>query len=189
MKVIDFYEYLDKLKRTKRAGWVKAGIKDSESVSDHSFSTSVLSMILAPKLKVNSEKFIKMALIHDIGESIIGDVLWYSKDKGIDKKKLLNKEKKEGEAMRGILKILGNNEYLELWKEMEEKKTKEAKMHKEVDRLDLALQAFFNEKKTGVNLDGFFDFSEMFIDNNEIKSIIKKIRNLRKNSKTPSASR
>lgn len=180
LKIVDFYGYLDKLKRTKRAGWVKAGIKDSESVSDHSFSTSVLSMILAPKLKVDTEKFIKMALIHDIGESVIGDVLWYNKDKGVDKKKLSKKEKDEGDAMRKILKILGGNEYLELWTEMEEKKTKEAIMHKEIDRLDLALQAFFNEKRTGVDLEGFFDFADVFIENNEVKNIMKEIRKLRK---------
>ncbi|MEK7186162.1 MAG: HD domain-containing protein [Patescibacteria group bacterium] len=180
MKIIKFYEHLDKLKRTKRAGWVNAGIKSSESVSDHSFSTSVLSMILAPKLKVDTEKFIKMGLIHDIGESIIGDVLWYTKDKGVDKKKLSKKEEDEGAAMKKILELLGGDEYLELWTEMEEKKTREAKMHKEIDRLDLALQAYFNEKRTGVNLDGFFDFADLFIESNEIKDIMKEIRKLRK---------
>lgn len=184
MKVLKFYEYLDKLKRTKRQGWIKAGINDSESVSDHSFSTSVLSMILAPKLKVDTEKFIKMALIHDIGESIIGDVLWYSKDNGVDKKKLSKKEKDESNAMKKILRTLVGNEYLELWAEMEEKKTKEAIMHKEIDRLDLALQAYFNEKRTGVNLDGFFDFADLFIESIEIKDVMKEIRRVRKNFKT-----
>lgn len=179
MKLLDFYEYLDKLKRTKREGWVRAGIPDSENVSDHTFSTSVLSMVLAEKLKVNREKFIKMALIHDLGESIIGDVLWYTKDKGIDKAKLDKKEKDEGEAMRKILKTLGNKEYLELWNEMEEKKTKEAKLHKEIDRLDMAFQAFFNEKRTGISLDGFFDFVEIFIQNEVIKKVLKKIKDSR----------
>lgn len=180
LKILDFYKYLDKLKRTKRQGWVKAGVKGSESVSDHSFSTSVLSMILAPKLKVNTEKFIKMALIHDMGESIIGDVLWYNRDKGVDRKKLAKKEIDEDNAMRKILKTLGNEEYLELWIEMEKKNTREAKMHKEIDRLDLALQAFFNEKRTGLNLDGFFDFADIFIESKEIKKIMKEIRSLRK---------
>lgn len=93
MKIVDFYHYTDLLKRTKRAGWVKAGINDSESVSDHSFSTSLLSMIMAPKLKADSEKLIKMALIHDLGESIMGDVFWYSKEKGVNKKTLSRKER------------------------------------------------------------------------------------------------
>lgn len=179
MKILDFYKYLDKLKRTKREGWVKAGISDSENVSDHSFSTSVLSMILADKLKVDKEKFIKMALIHDLGESIIGDVLWYSKDKGIDRAKLAKKEQDEGKAMTKILKTLKNKEYLDLWIEMEEKKTKEAKLHKEIDRLDMALQAFFNEKRTGIKLDVFFEFADLFIKNRTIKVIMKEIKALR----------
>lgn len=179
MKVLDFYKYIDKLKRTKRAGWVKAGIADSESVSDHSFSTSVLSMILADKLKVDKEKFVKMALIHDLGESIIGDVLWYSIAKGVDKEKLAKKEKDEGKAMRKILKTLKNKEYLDLWIEMEKKETKEAKLHKEIDRLDLALQAFFYEKRTGIKLDGFFDFADLFIKDETIKEIMKEIKSLR----------
>lgn len=179
MKLLDFYGYVDQLKRTRRAGWVKAGISDSENVSDHSFSTSILSMILADKLGADKEKLMKMALIHDLGESIIGDVLWYSKDKGIDRVKLAKKEKDEGKAMRKILKTLNNREYLDLWTEMEEKRTKEAKLHKEIDRLDLAFQAFFNEKRTDVKLDGFFDFVEMFIENKTIKKILEEIMSSR----------
>src|ERR1035437_6817797 len=111
MKIIDFYKYLDDLKRTKRTGWLGKGISDSESVADHSLSVAALSMILAPKLDVDRDKLIKMALIHDIGESIIGDVQWYTPGKGIDKKVLAKKEKDEGEAVRKILKTLGDKEY------------------------------------------------------------------------------
>ena len=139
MKILDFYKYLDKLKRTKRAGWISQGILDSESVADHSYSVAALSMILAPKLSVDGDKLIKMALIHDIGESIIGDVRWYTPEKGLDKDVLAKKEKDEGKAVRKILETLGKDEYLQLWEEMEGKKTKEAKIHKEIDRIDLAL--------------------------------------------------
>lgn len=179
MKLLDFYGYLDKLKRTKRSGWVKAGIPDPENVSDHSFSTAILSMILANDLKVDKEKFIKMGLIHDLGESIIGDIIWFNKDKGIDRTILAKKEKDETEAMKKILETLGNKEYLDLWTEMEEGKTKEAKLHKDIDKLDLAFQAFFNEKRTGIKLDDFFYYAYSFIKNNEIKKILKEIKSSR----------
>lgn len=130
-------------------------------------------------LKWIKEKFIKMALIHDLGESIIGDVLWYNKDKGIDRTKLAKKEKDEEKAMRKILKTLKNKEYLDLWIEMEEKKTKEAKLHKEIDRLDMALQAFFNEKRAGIKLDDFFDFADLFIKDAVVKEIMKEIKAMR----------
>jgi putative hydrolase of HD superfamily len=179
MKIIDFYKYLDDLKRTKRMGWVGKGIPDSESVADHSLSVATLSMILAPELDVDRDKLIKMALIHDIGESIIGDVQWYTPGKGIDREVLAKKEKDEGEAVRKILETLGDEEYLILWEEMEEKKTREAKIHKEIDRIDLALQAYFNEKRTGIDLATFFDFTELFISEDLIKEIMKEIRALR----------
>ncbi len=180
MKIIDFYSYLDKLKRTKREGWIRNGITDSESVADHSLSVAALSMILAPHLNVNRDKLIKMALIHDIGESIIGDVQWYNSEKGIDEKVLAKKEKDEGKAVRKILKTLGNDEYLKLWEEMEEKKTREARIHKEIDRIDMALQAYFNERRTGKNLSRFFDFTDLFISEPLIIEIMKEIRSLRK---------
>jgi len=179
MKIINFYKYLDKLKRTKRKGWVDAKIPDSESVSDHSFSTAVLSMILGPKFKVNTEKLIKMALIHDIGESITGDITWFSKAHGVNKEVLIKKEKNERMVMKKILSTLKNNEYLDLWKEMDEMKTKEAKLHKEIDRLDMTLQAYYNEKRTKINLDGFFHFADLFIKDKNIKKILDKIKILR----------
>ncbi|MEX2013085.1 MAG: HD domain-containing protein [Candidatus Levyibacteriota bacterium] len=180
MKIIDFYRYLDKLKRTKREGWIADGIMDSESVADHSLSVAALSMVLAPHLNVDRDKLIKMALIHDIGESIIGDVQWYTQGKGIDKKVLAKKEKDEGKAVRKILETLGDSEYLKLWEEMEEKKTREAKIHKEIDRIDMALQAYFNEKRTGKNLARFFDFTDLFISEPLIKEIMKEVRSSRK---------
>lgn len=180
MKIINFYKYLDKLKRTKRKGWVDAKIPDSESVADHSFSTAILSMILAPKFKVDREKLIKMALIHDIGESVTGDVTWFSRTHGVDKKVFAKKEENEKKVMKKILTILKRKEYLDLWKEMSEMKTKEAILHKEIDRLDMSLQAYYNEKRTKINLDGFFHFADLFIKDKEIVKLLSKIKSTRK---------
>lgn len=180
MKILDFYKYLDKLKSTKRAGWVKKKIVNSESVADHSFSVAVLSMILASELDVDRDKLIKMALIHDIGESIIGDVIWHYPGKGLMADILDKKERDEEEAMRKILETLGDSEYLDLWKEMEEKKTREAKIHKEIDRIDLALQAYFYEEKTGRKHDQLFDFVDEYTNDPVIKSILREILSRRK---------
>jgi putative hydrolase of HD superfamily len=45
-----FFETLEKLKRTPRTGWVERGVKDPESVSDHSFRMTVMAMALAEEL-------------------------------------------------------------------------------------------------------------------------------------------
>jgi len=179
--LIDFYSYVAKLKRLKRAGWKKEKIRNGESVSDHSFSTAILAMILAPKLRVNREKFVKMALIHDIGESIIGDVLWYDRNLGVNKERLAKKQKDEDKAMEKILmKLSDKKEYMSLWKEMTEMKTKTAKLLKEIDRLDLAMQAFFYEKSRIKNLLPFFEFVDMYIHHPILKKVMSELKSRRK---------
>ena len=95
-----FFEVVLKLKNIPRQGWIeKLEINDSESVADHSYSTSVMSMILSDLEGINSEKIIRMALLHDLAESIIGDITpnVIKKDEKIMKENL---------AMKQILKNL-----------------------------------------------------------------------------------
>ena len=78
----DFYkfnnlvEYLFKLKNLKRTGWIsKAKILRAESVADHSYSLTALSMVFSDLLGLDTEKVMKMCIIHDLAESIIGDYM------------------------------------------------------------------------------------------------------------------
>lgn len=155
-------------------------IRRSESVSDHSFSTAILAMLLAQKLGVNREKFIKMALIHDIGESIIGDVLWYDPKTGVKHEVLRKKNEDEMRAMKKILAHLEDKEYIKLWEEIAEMKTKDAKLLKEIDRLDFGIQTFFYEKRTKKNLQHFFDFVDLYIKHPLLKGMMNRIIKLRK---------
>lgn len=180
MEIIKFYKYIAKLKKTRRVGWVREKMRDKEHVADHSFSSAILSMILAPRLQVNLEKTVKMLLIHDLGESIIGDIAWYTKGVGVDKEKLQRKNEQEMETMKRILKILKQDEYIQLWKEYVEGKTKEAKLAYQIDKLDIAMQAFFYEKETKKNLAHFFDFAELYIKHPLLKKIMDKMKSLRK---------
>ena len=62
------------LKKVKRSGWWVAGIKDPESVADHSFRCAVLAYYLAHLEKVDPYKTVIMALFNDIHESRINDL-------------------------------------------------------------------------------------------------------------------
>ena len=95
-----FFEIVLKLKNTPRQGWIeKLEINNPESVADHSYSTSIMSMVLSDLEGINSEKIIRMALLHDLAESITGD---------ITPNTISNNEKimKENLAMEEILKSL-----------------------------------------------------------------------------------
>lgn len=68
------------IKNVKRAGWTRY-LKNSEveSVADHSCRIAMLTMALADCEKINKRKCMEMALIHDVGEGIVGDITPYDK--------------------------------------------------------------------------------------------------------------
>jgi len=71
-----FFQKVLELKNVPRQGWKeKLGIINPESVAEHSYSTAVISMILSDLEGLNTEKIIKMSLLHDLAESIIGDII------------------------------------------------------------------------------------------------------------------
>ncbi|MCK5180826.1 MAG: HD domain-containing protein [Candidatus Omnitrophica bacterium] len=62
------------LKKIKRSGWWVAGIKDPESVADHSFRCAVIAYYMAHLEKVDPFKAMAMALFNDIHEARINDL-------------------------------------------------------------------------------------------------------------------
>lgn len=60
---VSFFLELANLSRTKRAGWGKRGIEDAESVSDHSYSMTMMNLML----QVCSRSLMKISLLMDVG--------------------------------------------------------------------------------------------------------------------------
>ncbi len=75
MDIIRFFSKIRKLKEIERSGWVVSGVKKPESVADHSFGVALLVMLLGKNKNIDLEKALKMALIHDLGEAITGDII------------------------------------------------------------------------------------------------------------------
>jgi len=177
MKLIDFFEIVGKLKTIKRTGWAKNNVPSPESVAEHSFRFAVMAMVLAPKVGVNVEKAIKMALIHDIGKARTGDLIIMQGEQ-----KLASYSEKlslEGNAFKAILSLIDGNEYISLFNEFEANKTKEAKFVNELDKLEMAMQAYEYEKKYKINLEIFFENSKSLILSKEIKELLGEIEKLR----------
>jgi len=72
--ILDFFAEAGKLKQVKRSGWWMTGIKDAESVADHSFRCAVIGYVLAKMEKVDSSKVLMMALFNDLHEARINDL-------------------------------------------------------------------------------------------------------------------
>ncbi|KAH7331162.1 hypothetical protein KP509_20G018000 [Ceratopteris richardii] len=65
---IDFLMLCQRLKATKRTGWVNHGLKDTESIADHMHRMAVMAIIAAGVPGVDRDKCVKMAVVHDIAE-------------------------------------------------------------------------------------------------------------------------
>jgi putative hydrolase of HD superfamily len=72
--IVSFAYEAGQLKRLPRAGWLLAGIKDPESVADHSFRVAVLAYVIAIKEGANPERAATLGLFHDFPETRTGDI-------------------------------------------------------------------------------------------------------------------
>ncbi|MFF4192182.1 HD family hydrolase [Nonomuraea sp. NPDC001831] len=67
------------LKRYKRTGWLVAGVRDPESIADHSFRTAVIASVITALEGGNPERAAFMSLLHDTQETRVTDIPYVGK--------------------------------------------------------------------------------------------------------------
>jgi putative hydrolase of HD superfamily len=180
MDITKFYKTVRKLKDVKRTGWIERGVKTPESVSDHSFMTAILCVALSAK-GIDKEKAIKMALVHDLAESEIGDIITkesWTEGGTMAKDEKIKMERDAMKRLASCLSELESKEVFELWKEFEEEKSPEARFVKDVDRAETILQAYDYHSKNNFKkpLQPFWDKKGTdSIKDKRLKSLIKNI--------------
>jgi len=180
------YDAICALEKIERTGWVQTKVPAPrlESVSDHTMQLQMLALTfnLEKGLGFDNGKLLQMCLIHDIGESIVGDVS--DVDSDYNSRKQLEREKTV-EFLKTLPESLSS--YLELWLELEEKATPLAKFVHQVDKFDAVLKAqkyaaeynmpgvfteFYDyEKARGTFNDGPLAKEFVELNNNEIKEL------------------
>lgn len=127
------------LKQLYRQGWIVRGLPpgECESVADHSFGNAMLCLLLLDRHpELDALKVLRLALIHDLGEAYVGDI---TPQDNVDKRE---KHRLEEEAVEKIFgKLPGGEALLTDWREYEAQSTPEAQFVKQIDRLELAMQA------------------------------------------------
>jgi putative hydrolase of HD superfamily len=174
---IDFLKDAQNLKNIYRQGWIeKLKISSPESVGDHTYFMAIMGMIFSSKTNLNTEKILKMILIHDLAESKIGD---------LTPEKLPFDEKKdlENSAFFKICQNLSKDtrlEFLELWKEFQENITLESKFVHQIDKLEMAFQAKIYEKSIDNkdNIEIFLQTARNSITNQKLKEILSEIEEM-----------
>jgi len=156
-----FLDYISNLKLTVRTGWKMLRIKKGETIASHSFGVSFLAWVLAKKKKFDTNKIIKMALVHELLEGITGDI-------AASTKKYKFKRDLEKKAMPELEKLLPDelrDEIMSLTRELLEEKTEESKIVIQADRLDTLFQLYFYKKRksgkiTQSDLESFLGYAK-----------------------------
>nr|CAH8868186.1 unnamed protein product [Trichobilharzia regenti] len=131
--ILQFLLLCGKLKRTVRTGWTRYNINAPESVSDHMYRMALMASVIPRKERenLNTDRLIKMAIVHDLAECIVGDITPYC---GVSKGEKLSRETDAMKHLCSLISEENGTEILNLWKEYSEQKTPEAIICKDFDK-------------------------------------------------------
>lgn len=157
-------DHANDLKQLPRTGWLLAGVADPESVAEHSFSVAVLALFLSERINqdwereglhapLDMERVLRLALIHDLAESVLTDLPKRSAEIiGRDVKRAA-----EDRAMAALLVGLpGGAGCIDLWREYDAGSTPEAQLVKDADKLEMVHQALRYRRRGHTGLAEFW---------------------------------
>jgi putative hydrolase of HD superfamily len=172
--LLPILEAIDQLKALKRAGWVRVGVPNPESVAGHSYGVAMLALVLGPQLGVDVGRLLQLALVHDLGEARVGDL---TPADGVSE---AEKKRREGDAVAAIVAGLPQGSALvELWQEYAANATPEARIVHQLDKLDLAAQALAYEERDGLDLSEFWASARSALAEPRLIEIYDRLRALR----------
>jgi putative hydrolase of HD superfamily len=154
---IPFFHYLERLKLEKREGWRRFGIDKGESIADHMYRMSLITMLAPPELssRLDIPRCTRMALVHDMAEGLVGDLT------PVDGVPKVEKNRREAETMDWVAQsLLGKvhgglpgKDIRAAWQEYEDSETLESKFVHDVDKIELILQMVEYERANDCTID------------------------------------
>jgi putative hydrolases of HD superfamily len=124
------------LKRVRRSGWLLAGVREPESVAEHSWRTALIAFVLATLEGADPFRTATLAVWHDTGESRSGDLpsvgrayVQAAPEVQIAADQVEGFPPELGEAIRSLIA------------EYEERDTPEARLARDADKLECLLTA------------------------------------------------
>ena len=177
--IFEFCKLLGNLKHLDRTGWVRKKVEKPESVAGHMYRMALLSFLAPNGSSLDKSKCIKMSLVHDLGESIVGDITPHD---GVSKEEKYQLEKNALERIAKLLPESVGKEICELWNEYEGGVTHESLYVRDLDKFDMIFQAHEYEQKENVDLQEFFTSTEGWFKTDLVKSWAEQLKEIR-NSK------
>ena len=167
--VINYYVLCNKLKNVIRTGWKDWNVQRDriESVAEHIYGVQMLAIAMQSEFEydIDIEKVIFMLAIHEIGETVIGDLTQFQISKQ-------EKRKIENEAVHNILKDLINGKQIEeLYVEFEAHETKESIFAYQCDKLECDLQCKLYDEENCVDLNN--QTSNISLEDERVQKLMK----------------
>lgn len=150
------------LKLLPRTGWLQRGMREVESIADHSFGVASLALVvgdLHPHL--DRGRVLAIAIVHDMAEALIGDL-------PASASRLIGKAAKSEAERRAMHELFADHplcgQYVALWEEYSTAASAEARLVKALDRLELLAQTLAYERVGTRNLDEFWTDCHIWSD-------------------------
>lgn len=182
--LVRLFDQLQSLKRLPRTGWLDRGVPAEavESVADHTLlSTLIAWQVASDDPALDADRVLKLALIHDLAEAIVGDEPpyaatdvppredlpalreFFSRRHLRSPENIAAKRVAEHEAATQLQSLMpdgGGDEFAALWDEVERQESPESRFVKEVDRLEAFLQSRqYGRNDPDLPLFGFTDMA------------------------------
>jgi putative hydrolase of HD superfamily len=133
------------LKDETRTGWDLRGVRDPESVAAHSWGVALLCLRYADAAGVDADRTLRMAVVHDVGEAVVGDLPTRA-DPAAETHDPEEKARRERAAVEDLSAGLGDD-VRALWTAYEARDSDIARFVKDMDLVDMCAQAVVYERE------------------------------------------
>jgi putative hydrolase of HD superfamily len=133
------------LKDERRTGWQCRGVDDPESVAAHSWGVALLCLTFADDAGVDVDAALRLAVVHDLAEARTGDFPTRA-DASAEPVSPAEKARRERTAMAEFGAQLPHVQAL--WEAYEAREDETARFVKDMDLIDMCLQALVYERES-----------------------------------------
>ncbi len=162
--MLEFLRSAEQLKSTLRSCHASTGRQ--ESVAEHSWRLALMAMLLRHEFpELDTEKVLRMCLVHDLGEAISGDIPAPEQARRREKDPSAGKAEQERRDLVTLLAPLPAALQLEittLWDEYEAAVSPEARLVKALDKLETILQHNQGKNPSGFDYAFNLDYGRQY---------------------------
>lgn len=139
------------LKDERRTGWQLRGIEDPETVAGHTWGVAYLCLLYADRAGVDADRAVRLAVLHDLAEAETGDEPTRA-DPSAEQPDPERKERRERAAVEDLLapfedRDIDGEPLRSAWEDYEARTSPEAQFVKDMDLVDMCLQALYYERE------------------------------------------